>query len=114
LSGLSGFYESRESKGDGAITKRQAEIERDKYLAKLNAATVEVAVEQAAVTGVALLGEVAEMYKEGYLGRKDQIVKPTREKEELYLLVDHARRPRHHEPHLPLRRRPRIVGGGQA
>jgi integrase len=73
------------SKGEGAITKKQAEIERDKFLAKLNAATVEVAVEQMAATGVAFFGEVAEMYEEGYLGRKDQIVKPTREKEELYL-----------------------------
>jgi integrase len=79
------YHEIAPSKGDRAITKKQAEIERDKFLAKLNASTVEVAVEQVAVTGVVLFGEVAEMYEEGYLGRKDQIVKPTREKEELYL-----------------------------
>ena len=41
------------------ITKKQAEIERDKFLAKLNAPTVEVAVQQVATTGVALFGEVA-------------------------------------------------------
>ena len=73
------------SKGDGAITKRQAEIERDKFLAKLNAPTVEVAAEQVATTGVALFGEVAKMYEDGYLGRVNQIATPTRVKETFYL-----------------------------
>ena len=73
------------SKGEGAISKKQAEIERDKFLAKLNAPTVEQAVQQAAATGVALLSEVAAMYEQGYLGREDQIAKPTREKESFYL-----------------------------
>src|ERR1035437_2078801 len=50
------------SKGEGAITKKQAEIERDKFLAKLNAPTVEAAVEKLATTGVAQFGEVAKMY----------------------------------------------------
>src|SRR5579862_5322753 len=40
------------SKGEGSITKKQAEVERDKFLAKLNAATVEVAIEKVATTGV--------------------------------------------------------------
>ncbi len=73
------------SKGDGAITKKQAEVERDKFLAKLNAPTVEVAEEQVAATGVALFGEVAKMYEQGYLGRENQIAKPTRVKEKFYL-----------------------------
>jgi len=73
------------SKGEGAITKKQAEIERDKFLAKLNAPTIEAAVQQVAATGVAFLGEVAKMYEAGYLGRKDQIARPTREKEVFYL-----------------------------
>src|SRR5712692_6909810 len=73
------------SKGEGAITKKQAEIERDKFLAKLNAPTIEVAVEQVATTGVALLGEIAKMYEVGYLGRENQIAKPTRVKERFYL-----------------------------
>ena len=73
------------SKGNGAITKKQAEIERDKFLAKLNAPSTEAAVQQVAATGVALLGEIATMYEEGYLGRKNQIARPTREKEEFYL-----------------------------
>ena len=73
------------SKGDGAITKKQAEIERDKFLARLNAPTVETAVQQVAATGVALFGAVAKMYEDGYLGRRQQIAKPTRVKEEFYL-----------------------------
>lgn len=73
------------SKGEGAISKKQAEVERDKFLAKLNAPTIEVAVQQVANTGVALFGEVAKMYEEGYLGRENQIAQPTREKETLYL-----------------------------
>lgn len=73
------------SKGEGAITKKQAEIERDKFLAKLNAPTVEAAVEQVAATGVALFGAMAKMYEAGYLGRENQIAKPTRVKEKFYL-----------------------------
>ena len=73
------------SKGDRAISKKQAEIERDKFLAKLNAPTTEAAVEQIAATGVALFGEVAKMYEDGYLARENQISKPTREKEQFYL-----------------------------
>ncbi len=79
------YQEVGASKGEGAITKRQAEIERDKFLARLNAPTVEVAAEQVAVTGVALFGEVARMYEEGYLGRANHIAKPTRDKETFYL-----------------------------
>src|SRR5246127_3061134 len=45
------------SKGEGAITKKQAEIERDRFLAKLNAPTTEVAVQQVAATGIATLAE---------------------------------------------------------
>ncbi len=75
----------RPSKGEGSITKKQAEIERDKFLAKLNAPTVETASEQIAATGVALLSEVAKMYEDGYLGRENQIAKPTRVKETFYL-----------------------------
>ncbi len=73
------------SKGEGALTKKQAEIERDKFLAKLNAPTIEEAVQKEATTGVALFSEVAGMYKEGYLSRENQIAKPTRDKENFYL-----------------------------
>ena len=79
------YYEIAPSKGEGAITKKQAEMERDQFLAKLNASTIEQAVQQVAATGVAVFSEVAAMYEEGYLGRTDQIAKPTREKETFYL-----------------------------
>src|SRR5260370_20246354 len=79
------YQEIGPSKGDGAITKKQAEVERDKFLAKLNAATIDVAVEQVASTGVALFGEVAKMYVDGYLGRENQISKPTRLKQKFSL-----------------------------
>lgn len=79
------YHEIGPSKGQGAMTKKQAEIERDKFLAKLNAPTTEEAVQQVAATGVALFREVATMYEEGYLGRAAQIAKPTREKETFYL-----------------------------
>src|SRR3981081_3203148 len=58
---LSKYHEVGPSKGDGLITKKQAEVERDKFLAKLNAPTIEAAVEQVAVTGVALFAQVATM-----------------------------------------------------
>jgi len=73
------------SRGEKKISKKEAEVERDKFLAKLNAPTPEAAVQQVATTGVALLSEVARMYEEGYLGRENQIAKPTRVKEKFYL-----------------------------
>jgi integrase len=85
LKTLRKYQEIGPSKGDGAITKKQAEVERDAFLGKLNAPSVEVAVQQVASTGVALFGKVATMYEEGYLARANQISTPTREKEEFYL-----------------------------
>jgi integrase len=79
------YREVGPSKGAGALTKKQAEIERDKVLAKLNTPTVEAAIEKVATTGVALFGQIAKMYEEGYLGRENQIAKPTREKETFFL-----------------------------
>jgi integrase len=79
------YQEVGPSKGDGAITKKQAEIERDKFLAKLNTPTTEEAIQQVATTGVVLFKEVALMYEEGYLARENQIAKPTRTKEVFYL-----------------------------
>jgi integrase len=73
------------SKGDGAISKKQAEIERDNFLAKLNASSSEQAVQQIAATGVAFLSEVVKLYQAGYLARTSQIASPTREKENIVL-----------------------------
>src|SRR5580704_11272134 len=61
------YQEIGPSKGESAISKKQAEFERDTFLAKLNAPSAEVAAQQVAPTGVALFGEVAKMYEEGYL-----------------------------------------------
>ena len=47
--------------------------------------TIEVAVQQVAATGVALFGEDRRDVEEGYLGRENQIARPTREKEEFYI-----------------------------
>src|SRR5271169_2265835 len=79
------YHEIAPSKGGRAITKRQAEVERDKVLSKLNAPTMEEAVQQVGSTGVAFFGEVARMYVEGYLARENQIARPTRDKEEFYI-----------------------------
>jgi len=73
------------SKGDQSISKKEAEVERDKFLAKLNSPTIEQAVQQVASTGVVSFAEAAELYKSGYLGRENQIAKPTRDKETFYL-----------------------------
>lgn len=73
------------SRGEGKLSRKEAEVERDKCLAQLNAPSVEAAIVQAVTTGVALFGEVARMYQEGYLGRDKQIAKPTRAKESFYL-----------------------------
>ena len=67
------------SRGDNKIPRKEAECKRDEFLLKLNAPTVEQAVQQAVSTGAALFGEVAKMYEEGYLGRENQIAKPTRD-----------------------------------
>jgi integrase len=73
------------SRGDNKIPRKEAECTRDEFLLKLNAPTVEQAVQQAVSTGAALFGEVAKMYEEGYLGRENQIAKPTRVKETFFL-----------------------------
>jgi integrase len=73
------------SKGENAISKKEAEVERDKFLAKLNAPTIEEASQQIAATGIVTFGETAQLYKVGYLGRENQIAKPTRDKEAFYL-----------------------------
>ena len=75
------FFTIGPSRGGKALSKKEAEVERDKLLLKLNTPTVQVALAK----GPALLGEVAKMYKESYLSREDQISKPTRMKEESHL-----------------------------
>jgi integrase len=73
------------SKGDSALSRKQAEIERDRFLAKLNAPTVQEAIQQVAATGIVTIEQAAALYKSGYLGRENQISDPTRDKELFYL-----------------------------
>ncbi|MBI4463140.1 MAG: hypothetical protein HY647_00410, partial [Acidobacteria bacterium] len=75
------FHTIGPSKGENSLTRKEAEVERDRILLKLNTPTVQ----QAMAKGPALVGEVAKMYKESYLSREDQISKPTRMKEESHL-----------------------------
>ena len=84
LKPLRKYQEVGPSKGPNALTKKQAEIERDKLLANLNAPSVEIAIEQIASGGAVLFRDVACMYEQGYLSRK-QIATPTRVKDEFYL-----------------------------
>jgi integrase len=62
------------SKGDGALTRKQAEVERDKFLVKINAPTERAA----AAKGVVLIKDIAKMYMESHLGRRNKISIPTR------------------------------------
>lgn len=62
------------SRGDGKITKKQAEVERDKFLAEQNAPTVEATVERVAATGVALISEIkSPACRKKNLSREQQI-----------------------------------------
>ena len=75
------FFTIGPSRGEKSLTKKEAEVERDRILSKLNTPTIQHALAK----GPALFGEVAKMYKESYLSRDDQISKPTRIKEESHL-----------------------------
>ena len=76
------------SKGDNAIGKKQAEIDRDQFLANLNAApsTCQTVVQatQPADIGLILFGNLAEMWRQDFVERKigirALIAAPTRAK----------------------------------
>ena len=65
------------SKGDGGLTKKQADSERDKFLQKTNTPTARAA----ATKGVILLKEAAQMYIDSHLSRHNKISEPTRQTE---------------------------------
>jgi hypothetical protein len=62
------------SKGSDAITRKQAEIERDQFLANLNAApsACQAAVQatKPADIGAILFGKLAEMWRDDFVERK--------------------------------------------
>src|SRR6266404_5429590 len=64
------FHTVGPSRGDGAVTKKQAQIERDKFLLDKNAAPTRceatVAVQQPVEIGAILFGKLAELWRKDY------------------------------------------------
>jgi hypothetical protein len=79
------FHTIGPSKGENRLSKRQAEVERDKFLAKLNKPTIEEKI----ADGLILLKKMVEKYQAAHV--KAQVAgryflaKPTREKYKLHL-----------------------------
>lgn len=65
------------SKGDDAISQKQAEVIRDGELAKVNAPTVKAAMAK----GQAIFKEVAKMFIDSHLERRGKLALPTRNTE---------------------------------
>src|SRR5579863_1100969 len=79
------FHTIGPSRGDGAMGKKQADIERDKFLADVNAAETRceaaVAVKQPIEVGAILFGKLAELWLKDYAENpKVKLAQPTREK----------------------------------
>jgi integrase len=79
------FHTIGPSKGENRLSKRQAEVERDKFLAKLNKPTIEEKI----ADGLILLKKMVEKYKaahvEAQVAGRYLLAKPTREKYQLHL-----------------------------
>jgi integrase len=79
------FHTIGPSKGENRLSKRQAEVERDKFLAKLNKPTIEEKI----ADGLILLKKMVEKYKaahvEAQVADRYLLAKPTREKHKLHL-----------------------------
>ncbi len=73
------------SRGEEKITRKEAEVERDKFLNKRNAPTDEAAEEKLRAAGVVLVKEVAKMFEEGYLSREKHLSRATRDKDKILL-----------------------------
>lgn len=73
------------SRGEAKITRKEAEVERDKFLNKRNAPTDEAAEEKLRAAGVVLVKEVAKMFEEGYLSREKHLSRATRDKDKILL-----------------------------
>jgi len=73
------------SKGDNKLTKKQAELARDRFLSTINKATVEEKLAE----GVALLAAVAEKYKDAFVNAEVAghrlLAEPTRQKYLIHL-----------------------------
>lgn len=73
------------SKGDNRLTKKQAEVERDKFLAKINKPTMQEKI----ADGLALFSKMVEKYRaahvEAEVAGRFLLAKPTREKYVIHL-----------------------------
>ncbi len=73
------------SKGENKLTKKQAEVERDKFLAKINKPTVQLKI----ADGLALFSKVVEKYRAAHVEAEVAghflLAKPTREKYIIHL-----------------------------
>ena len=73
------------SKGENRITKKQAEVERDKFLTKINKPTIQEKV----ADGLALFSRMVEKYRaahvEAEVAGRFLLAKPTREKYIIHL-----------------------------
>lgn len=79
------FHTIGPSRGDGAMGKKQAEVERDKFLADLNAAETRceaaVAAKQPIEVGAILFGKLADLWLKDYAENpKVKLAQPTRDK----------------------------------
>ena len=73
------------SRGASGLTKKQAEVERDKFLLERNAAPskceASVATHQPVETGTIIFGRLAELWRKDYVeNRKVRLATPTRDK----------------------------------
>jgi integrase len=79
------FHTIGPSRGDGALTKKEAEVERDKFLLKRNAAPsrceAAVAARQPIEIGAIIFGRLADLWRKDYVENfKVKLAKPTRDK----------------------------------
>jgi integrase len=79
------FHTIGPSRGEGALTKKQAEVERDKALMELNAAPsrceAAVTATQPVAVGAIIFGSLAELWRKDYVENlKVRLATPTRDK----------------------------------
>src|SRR5262249_40481906 len=79
------FHTIGPSRGDGALTKKEAEVERDKFLLERNAAPSKceaaVAAQQQVAIAAILFGKLAELWRKDYAENPMvRLAQPTREK----------------------------------
>src|SRR5580698_2689914 len=79
------FHTIGPSRGDGALTKKEAEVERDKFLLERNAAPsrceASVVAQQPAEIGAILFGKLAELWRTDYAENSMvRLAQPTRDK----------------------------------